>query len=116
MPPKPKSKPQSGSKQPATLKTALTRIQSLNDKVARLESEVRGLKDLLNVHDNWASETRKLIGASVNVGAVGSSAPPDHGTLRWVDRYNICVEVLGKRRIYSKGGIWIEPFVPKSGE
>lgn len=93
---------------PTTLEAVSKRVQSLKDKQERTEKEVHGLKDVLNIHDNWNAEIRQLIGKAVNVhdttGHVGQ------GVLKWSDRYNVCVVIDGIPRIYNKGGIvWIEP-------
>ena len=93
-------------RKPESLKNALTRIQSLTDKHTRLEKEVRGLKDLLNTHDNWHSETRKWIGKTVKVTFNGEETS---GVFKWADRYNICVVVFNKPRIFPKGMISLQP-------
>jgi len=90
-----------------TLQLALKKVQSLKDRFERLEKDVGALKDLLNVHDNWHSTVRKWIGEMVIISTRSGTVT---GRLRWTDRYNLCVEVLAKLRIYTKGGIdWIEP-------
>ena len=89
------------------------KVQSLKDRLDRMDKEVRGLKDVLNIHDNWNSEVRQWIGQEVRVKDVG-----DHdfyGTLKWSDRYNICLSSPHNGlRVYNKGGIvWIEPTANK---
>lgn len=90
-----------------TLQLALKKLQSLRDRFERTEKDVSTLKDLLNVHDNWHSTVRKLIGEQVVVCCRNGTAT---GKLLWSDRYNLCVEIESKLRVYTKGGInWIEP-------
>jgi len=95
-----------------TLETLAKQEQSLRDKITRLEKELRALKDVLNIHDNWNAEIREWIGKQVKVrtsvdGFVG-------GKLLWSDRYNICLEIATSsamlhKRIVNKGHIvWIE--------
>jgi hypothetical protein len=93
------------------------KVQSIKDRFERLEKDVKGLKDLLNVHDNWHSTIRKWVGNDVRVcDRQGITT----GILLWSDRYNVCVRPYetvkewdhkaGQRtRMYTKGGInWIE--------
>jgi hypothetical protein len=92
-----------------TLELAFKKLQGLRDHFLRMEKEVKALKDLLNVHDNWHSEIRSLVGKEIVVcSRTGDQAT---GELKWSDRYNLCIEISPKqRRIYTKGGIdWIEP-------
>jgi len=89
-----------------TLQLAFKKLQSLRDKQERTEKEIGALKDLLNIHDNWHSTVRKWIGEHVVVCCRNGTIT---GKLLWSDRYNLCVEVESKPRIYTKGGInWIE--------
>lgn len=91
-----------------TLQLAFKKLQSLRDRFDRTEKDVSTLKDLLNVHDNWHSIVRKLIGEQVTV--VCRSGTTATGKLLWSDRYNLCVEIDSKSRVYTKGGInYIEP-------
>lgn len=92
-------------RKPDNLKTALTRIQSLTDKHTKLEKEVRGLKDLLNTQDNWHAETRTWIGKTVRVTFEGEAVT---GVFKWADRYNICLVVYDKPRIFPKGKISLQ--------
>ena len=97
-----------------TLQLAFKKLQSLRDQFARLDKDVRGLKDLLNVHDNWHSTIRQWIGKMIAV--CDRNGVPQDGKLMWSDRYNLCIEIppatellKGKTRVYTKGGInWIE--------
>lgn len=100
-----------------TLEGLTRRFQSLKDRLAQLEKDVRALKDLLNVHDNWHSAIRRWIGSVVTL--CDRRGEVVIGKLKWSDRYNLCVEidpaleitaVKGTRkRIYTKGGIiWLE--------
>lgn len=90
------------------------KVQSLKDRFGRIEKDVRELKDLLNIHDNWHSTIRELIGKQVTI--CDRSGNRCHGILKWSDRYNVCISPdahnpgTGRSRIYTKGGInWIEP-------
>jgi hypothetical protein len=94
-----------------TIETLTKRVQGLKDRFERLEKDVKGLKDLLNVHDNWHAKIRTWKGHEVTIcDRSGISS----GTLLWSDRYNVCVLVGDARygpreRMYTKGGInWIE--------
>lgn len=104
-----------------TIEALAKKVQSIKDRFERLEKDVRALKDLLNVHDNWHSTIRSWVGSLITVCDRGGDK--EAGTLKWSDRYNLCVEidhdnltnqtVKGVRnhrtRIYTKGGInWIE--------
>ena len=83
-------------------------LHKLSGEVAELQKTVKGLKDILNVHDNWHSETRDLVGKQVTIRIVTGEI--ETGQLLWTDRYNVCALVSGKRRVYTKGGIvYIEP-------
>lgn len=93
--------------------TALAKkVQSLKDRFERLERDVKGLKDLLNVHNNWHSTIREWVGSEVRVCDRSDIVT---GKLLWSDRYNVCVEIRvtqakTRKRIYTKGGInWIQP-------
>lgn len=91
-----------------TLDTLAKKTQSLKDRLERMDKELRGLKDVLNVHDNWNAEIRMWIGKEVRL--KDSTSDVVVGTLKWSDRYNVCVVVNDQPRIYNKGGItWIEP-------
>lgn len=65
------------------------KLQSLKDKVDRLEKDVKLLKDLLNVQDNWHTEVRDWIGSVV---VVTYSEKEYAGTLKWIDRYTLCLQ------------------------
>jgi len=94
-----------------SLEALSKKVQSLKDRFERLEKDVKGLKDLLNVHDNWHSMIRKWVGHGVRICDRDGITI---GTLLWSDRYNVCVQIeearTGQRtRMYTKGGInWIE--------
>lgn len=64
------------------------KLQSLKDKVDRLEKDVKQLKDLLNVQDNWHSEVRSWAGEQVSVQL---GAQVWRGVLRWIDRYTLSI-------------------------
>lgn len=100
-----------------SLEALAKKIQSLKDRFERLEKDVRSLKDLLNVHDNWHSTIRGWVGSALSV--CDRAGILENGTLKWSDRYNLCIEISGEEkvkgaskprtRIYTKGGInWIE--------
>lgn len=87
------------------------KVQGIKDRFERLEKDVKGLKDILNVRDNWHSTIRDWRGHEVRIcDREGITT----GILLWSDRYNVCVQIeevrTGQRtRIYTKGGInWIE--------
>jgi len=97
------------------------RLQSLKDRFERLEKDVRALKDLLNVHDNWHSTIRRMVGSVITL--CDRRGEVVEGKLSWSDRYNLCVEIdpdtlsmtavkgtrKHRKRIYTKGGIiWLE--------
>ena len=91
-----------------TLSELAKRVQSALDKIKRLDKDVRGLKDTLNVH-----EVRSMIGKLVKIGTV--MGDECEGILVWSDRYNIMLarsthsHNVGRKRIYNKGAIaWIE--------
>ena len=95
-----------------TSTTALAKkVQSLKDRFERLEKDVRGLKDLLNVHNNWHATIRNWVGSDVRI---CDRSDVVAGKLLWSDRYNVCIEIftngnMPKERIYTKGGInWIQ--------
>jgi hypothetical protein len=90
------------------------KTESMRSRFERVEKEVRGLKDLLNTHDNWHSTIREWIGQQVTICDCNGSL--SQGVLKWSDRYNVCISPdaytpdTHKLRIYTKGGInWIEP-------
>ncbi len=99
-----------------TLDVMMKKLQSLKDRFEHLERDVRALKDLLNVHDNWNAMIRKLIGEQVTIRT--RSGNQMRGVLKWSDRYNLCIEYpldsptqMIVTRVYTKGGIdWIEPY------
>lgn len=84
-------------------------ISALSRKVEDQQKEIKKLKDLLNAQDNWNAEIRALIGHRVAVKTIDSSEY-FHGTLKWVDRFNLCVVHNNLPRFFHKGSIsWIEP-------
>lgn len=79
------------------------RIRELERKVNALFMEIRQLRDVLNIKDNWNSEIRTMYGKAV---VVETNIGTTEGKLIWSDRYNLCIELrIGKRVILSKGGI-----------
>lgn len=82
-------------------RSATTEIQSLKDKIKRLDTEVRALKDILNIRDNWHSEIKEWVGKLVVINSGCDSV--SSGLLIWVDRYHICVESKGIKTIHPKG-------------
>jgi hypothetical protein len=91
-----------------TVEALTKKVQSIKDRFERLDKEVRGLKDVLNIRDNWNAEVRQWVDKGIKLRTTdGEDA---QGILKWIDRYNICVLILDKPRVYNKGGItWIEP-------
>jgi len=93
--------------QKLTLDGLAKKVQGQKDRHDHLEKEVKALKDLLNVHDNWHAEIRNWLGKVVNVDLL--TGREVQGLLLWTDRYNICISPDltegGKRHIYSKGAI-----------
>ena len=84
------------------------KVQSMKDRFEKVEKDIRELKDILNVHDNWHSTIRNWIGLEVKVATRNGDV--SFGTLQWSDRYNVCVVDHGRPRMFTKGGInWIEP-------
>ena len=92
-----------------TLELAFKKLQGLRDRFALLEKDVKTLKDILNIHDNWHSEIRSMMGETVRLRT--RSGTEREGVLVWSDRYNLCLRELDRpRRIYNKGCIeWVEP-------
>ena len=91
-----------------TLQQALTLIDRLDTRSLKLERDVKALRDILNVHDNWPATIRELKGRQVRI--KDQQGEVVCGIMRWSDRYTFCVEVMGRPRTYSKGGFtWIEP-------
>jgi hypothetical protein len=83
------------------------KVQSQKDRFDRLEREVRNLRDVLNIHDNWNAEIRTMLGKVVSV--YDTTGKVERGILKWSDRYNLCVVIDDVPRIYNKGGIiWVE--------
>ena len=100
-----------------SIEAVVKKLQSLKDRFEKLEKDVRGLKDLLNVHNNWHSTIREWTGERIRV--CDRASQVYDGKLLWSDRYNLCIEIPkgtkgsftdpGGPRVYTKGGInWIE--------
>lgn len=99
-------------KQQMTLKRAFSLIEGLRSKIGKIEKDIRSLKDLLNVHDNWHALVKSWRGKEVSV--KDNCGEVSHGTLDWTDRYNVAVKIPGgKERVYTKGGI---VYVERSGD
>ena len=81
------------------------RIVTLEKRARTTDKEISDLKDLLNVHENWNSEIKKMYGKRVKVESV--SGKMYIGELIWTDRYCICVfDDTRKRRLtLNKGGV-----------
>lgn len=98
------------TKSPFSLKRAFDLINGLKDRCKRVETEIKALKDLLNVHDNWPAAILAWKMKSVRVKDMDGEVAK--GKLAWSDRYNFAVDVddqPSKRRVYSKGGfIYLE--------
>ena len=90
-------------KQQMTLKRAFSLIEGLRSKIGKIEKDIRSLKDLLNVHDNWHSLVKSWRGKEVSV--KDNCGEVSNGTLSWTDRYNVSVKMDDKERVYTKGGI-----------
>jgi hypothetical protein len=97
--------------QQMTIKRAFSLIEGLRSKVSNIEKDIRALKDLLNVHDNWHALVRTWRGKEVSV--KDNCGEVSKGTLKWTDRYNVAVETNGRERVYTKGGI---VFVERDGD
>lgn len=97
--------------QQMTLKRAFSLIEGLRSKIGKIEKDIRSLKDLLNVHDNWHSLVKSWRGKEVSV--KDNCGEVSTGTLKWTDRYNLAVEKDSKERVYTKGGII---YIEKDGE
>jgi len=84
---------------------------TLLEEVTEYRKEVAEMRDILNCKENWHSEIKDLLGKSVNVKDVTHLTTG--GTLIWSDRYTLCIDIGGTRRIYSKGSIvYIEECKP----
>lgn len=83
----------------------VTLIRGLEKRVDTLQREVNALKDLLNVHENWNTEVRKLLGKRVKI--TSCSGNLYIGELIWTDRFQVCIydEVKKRRLTLNKGGI-----------
>ena len=77
--------------------------QQLKSKLDRVERDISSLKDILNIHDNWHSTIRNWLGEVVTIRDLAGEE--SEGTLKWSDRYNLCVELPDRTRMYTKGGI-----------
>jgi len=98
-------------KKTPTLRQLWNWIEGLKERLTRTERDVSSLKDILNVHNNWAAATRTWSGRDVRF-ACGPTWLGE-GTLLWIDRYNIGIAVAdndgkARERLYNKGSItWI---------
>lgn len=87
---------------PFSLKRAMELIDGLKSQIKRIDTEIKAIRDLLNVHDNWPAAIIKWKKKTVTVKDMNGEVA--NGTLVWSDRYNFAVDVAGHLRIYSKGG------------
>lgn len=91
----------------------MQQVAALAKRLDDLSKDVRQLKDILNIQDNWNAEIRAMIGHKVRIVTVFSQEADQGrvGTLVWSDRYNLCIEVEHQpnnhkhKIIFSKGGI-----------
>lgn len=67
------------------------RIGVLEDRVNILQKQVRELRDILNVSDNWGSLIKEWIGRSIEV---KTQTEKVKGTFKWADRYHIAIKEL----------------------
>jgi hypothetical protein len=81
------------------------RIETLEKRERTIAKEIGELKDLLNVHENWNSEIKKMYGKKVDV--YTNTGTLHKGELIWSDRYCICIfhDVRKTRVTMNKGGI-----------
>lgn len=87
-----------------SLKRAFALIRGLTDQLKTLRKDVRALKDLFNVKDNWYAVIREWIGSPVRVKDMTGDTVS--GKLDWTDRYTLGVTTPEQEeRLYSKGGI-----------
>jgi hypothetical protein len=87
-----------------SLKRAFSLIRGLTDQLKALRRDVRALKDLFNVKDNWYAVIREWIGSPVRVR--DATGEMESGELKWTDRYTLgVVTPENKERLYNKGGI-----------
>jgi hypothetical protein len=87
-----------------SLKRAFSLIRGLADQVKTLRKDVKALRDLFNVKDNWYAIIREWIGSPVRVRDMTGDIVS--GDLKWTDRYTLGVTTPeNEERLYSKGGI-----------
>lgn len=81
------------------------RINILERELAQANKEIRGLKDILNVKNNWAAEISEWLNKDIEVWTVTSKHYV--GTLLWIDRYNLAIVEEGSEdtTILQKGNI-----------
>lgn len=80
------------------------RLNILERELAQTNQAVRGLKDTLNVKDNWPAEVSQWIGKDVDITATTKKY---RGTLKWIDRYTLAIIEEGEEdaTILQKGNI-----------
>lgn len=88
-----------------TLQGLARRINLLERGLASANKEIRSLKDILNVKNNWPAEMSGWIGQDVKI--VASSGRAYRGTLHWIDRYTIAIIECGEETptVFQKGNV-----------
>ena len=88
-----------------TLQGLARRINLLERNLAVANREIRSLKDILNVKNNWPAEVSRWIGQDVRI--VASSGRGYRGTLVWVDRYTLGIVEEGHEDpvVLQKGNV-----------
>lgn len=101
-----------GEAKPIRTRNLRNRVNTLERDLALANKEIRKLKDILNVKDNWASEVRDYIGRQVEVVGTRSTYM---GELIWSDRYHICIlpENAVDNVVIQKGNIESISPIPK---
>lgn len=81
------------------------RIEELDSAVKDVQLEQRRVAELLNISDNWRTETAKWIGKTICVYLRNDSCIL--GRLKWIDKYNVAVVKEGARgpSVINKGAI-----------
>jgi small nuclear ribonucleoprotein (snRNP)-like protein len=64
---------------------------------------VKALKDLLRVQDNSAAEITHWLDKPIEITTTSGAAYT--GILRWVDKYNLGIDIAGKMNIMPKANI-----------
>ena len=80
------------------------RIGIIEDRLNVVQKQVRELRDILNVSDNWGSITTEWRGRII---CVKTQTEEIQGELEWVDRYHIGIKRTKERppTVIMKGSI-----------